>query len=117
MAARQQLYELVPPPGKGVSPHDPDINPMNTELQPWIERGLEKWHTALREGRHTKQGRASLAKAQRMRMEGKFAGVDKRRGLSEDAEEAEAEAPKNEPSVPKASSQEGDEVTKVDDSS
>lgn len=108
LEARQQLYELVPSPRKGASPHDPDVNPMNTELQPCIERGLEKWHTALKEGRHTKQGRASLAKAQRMRMEGKFAGVDKRRGLSETEE---PEVPKNERDTPTAVSESDGKAT------
>lgn len=105
LETRQQLYGFAPPRRKGASPHDPDVNPMNTELQPWIERGLEKWHTALKDGRHTKQSKARMAKAQQMRMEGKFAGVDKRREMSEEAEEDET--PKNEQDAPKAKSETG----------
>jgi len=89
LEVRQHLYELISPPGKGASPYDPDVNPISTNLQPHIERGLERWLASLREGRHTKHGQVNLAKAQGMRIEGKFAGVDRRRGMSEDVEDAD----------------------------
>lgn len=72
LETRQRLYALLPAPADGEPPHDPNVNPLETQLGKAIEDELRKWQDGLKEGREGKKWREDAMLAGRDRTSGKF---------------------------------------------
>jgi hypothetical protein len=67
LPTRQRLYALLPAPSGGEAPHDPTVNPMQTDHAEAIEFVLEKWQSNLKDGRETKKWRDEAVRTGRER--------------------------------------------------
>ncbi|KAK6427922.1 hypothetical protein LTR95_015939 [Oleoguttula sp. CCFEE 5521] len=69
LPTRQHLYSLLPPPGAGEAPWDPEVHPMDTKLRSHISAELNVWQGDLRDGREVKKWRDEAVGAGRKRVE------------------------------------------------
>lgn len=69
---RERLYSLLPAPQDGEPPHNPNVNPLETQCAKGIENELRKWQDDLKEGRESKKWREEAIQAGRDRASGMF---------------------------------------------
>ncbi|KAK4506192.1 hypothetical protein PRZ48_004157 [Zasmidium cellare] len=70
--ARQNLYNLLPPPTGGEPPHNIDVHPLQTQYKQHIEEGIRTWQNDLKDGREVKSWREQAMQVEEDRKEGKL---------------------------------------------
>lgn len=72
METRQRLYSLLPPSTNEDTPHNLNVNPLQSRFGKGIEKELRKWQDDLKDGREVKKWRDEAMQAGRDRASGAF---------------------------------------------
>jgi hypothetical protein len=89
LETRQRLYALLPASIAGEMPHDPSVNPLQSQFGKAIENELRKWQDDLKEGRETRKWREEAMLAGRDRTSGSL-DVAEQAGGRESGEDSKA---------------------------